>query len=81
MQDVGDAINFTASHPLSPTLSSIVNKGITVIFGGTEELLEVQEKLPQNLFQPPQPYLKMFLIFCLLGRKRVKSNSLRKIYA
>jgi len=39
-------MKFTASHPLSPTLSFIVNKGITVFFGGTEELLKVQGEAP-----------------------------------
>jgi len=32
-------MKFTASQRISPTL---INEGITVFFGGTEELLEVQ---------------------------------------
>jgi len=39
-------MKFIVFHPLSPTLSPVVNKGITVFFGGTEELLEVQGEAP-----------------------------------
>jgi len=41
VQDVGNARNHF--HPLS---QPVVNKGIRVIFGGTEELLEVQGEAP-----------------------------------
>jgi len=56
-------VKFTVSHPLSPTLSPVVNKDITVIFGGTEELLEVQGEAPDQspifIQISPFPVLRM----------------------
>jgi len=39
-------MKFTASNGLSPTLSVLINKGISVILGGTEDSFGVQGEGP-----------------------------------
>jgi len=39
-------MKFTASNALSPSLSLVINKGIRVILGGTEEPFGVQGENP-----------------------------------